>query len=148
LKLQRIFLKGEICYSTFKINLDSFIKFKKEADMISPETIEANRVHLESVKKRLKGVLDNFDKKNNISEPAKEFGEKGNAYNQKWVANEGNKATNKLLEDTEAALRRIQEGSYGVCVDCLKEINVDRLVARPEASRCVGCQTAKGLHVR
>ncbi|WP_283138375.1 TraR/DksA family transcriptional regulator [Rhizohabitans arisaemae] len=39
------------------------------------------------------------------------------------------------------ALRRIGEGTYGACVDCRKEVPEGRLEARPEASRCVVCQS-------
>ena len=40
----------------------------------------------------------------------------------------------------EAALRRINEGTYGLCVDCAKAVPEGRLEARPDASRCVACQ--------
>lgn len=39
--------------------------------------------------------------------------------------------------EVEAALRRIDEGSYGRCVDCGREIPAARLDARPEVQRCV-----------
>ena len=35
------------------------------------------------------------------------------------------------------ALKRIDEGTYGRCVDCGKELSDERLEARPEAARCV-----------
>lgn len=38
------------------------------------------------------------------------------------------------------ALKRIDEGSYGQCVDCGKPVPEGRLEARPEAARCVQCQ--------
>ncbi len=41
------------------------------------------------------------------------------------------------------ALRRIQEGSYGNCVDCGRGIPEGRLEARPEATRCVACQSKR-----
>ncbi len=41
------------------------------------------------------------------------------------------------------ALRRIQEGTYGTCVDCQAAIPEGRLEARPEASRCVKCQSKR-----
>jgi len=41
------------------------------------------------------------------------------------------------------ALRRIQEGTYGTCVDCRALIPEGRLEARPEASRCVKCQSKR-----
>ena len=40
----------------------------------------------------------------------------------------------------EAALQRIAEGSYGVCIDCGEDIPAARLHAAPEAARCVDCQ--------
>jgi DnaK suppressor protein len=48
-----------------------------------------------------------------------------------------------LTQRTEVvdAIQRVQEGSYGSCVDCGKPIPDGRLEARPEASRCVGCQS-------
>ncbi len=45
-----------------------------------------------------------------------------------------------FLRDTRAALRRMDEGTYGVCVDCEDEINPKRLTAVPWASRCIACQ--------
>ncbi len=42
--------------------------------------------------------------------------------------------------EVEAALARIEENSYGKCVDCRQDIPEDRLEARPEAARCVSCQ--------
>jgi DnaK suppressor protein len=42
-----------------------------------------------------------------------------------------------------AALQRIQEGSYGTCADCGRPIPEGRLEARPEATRCVACQSKR-----
>jgi RNA polymerase-binding transcription factor DksA len=46
------------------------------------------------------------------------------------------------LRDVEAALERIDRGTYGVCIDCDKDIEQERLNAVPAASRCYDCQTA------
>ena len=40
-----------------------------------------------------------------------------------------------------AALTRIEQHTYGRCVDCGGDIPEGRLDARPDASRCVGCQS-------
>jgi len=42
--------------------------------------------------------------------------------------------------EVEAALTRIDENTYGRCVDCGHDIPEGRLDARPDAARCVGCQ--------
>ena len=39
------------------------------------------------------------------------------------------------------ALARLDDGTFGTCVDCHAELSDDRLDARPEAARCVECQT-------
>jgi DnaK suppressor protein len=44
------------------------------------------------------------------------------------------------LNQVEAALRRIADGSYGQCIDCGVEIPSARLHAAPEAPRCIACQ--------
>ena len=44
------------------------------------------------------------------------------------------------LRDTEEALRRFEEGTYGVCTNCGREIPLERLEAMPHASRCLDCQ--------
>jgi DnaK suppressor protein len=42
-----------------------------------------------------------------------------------------------LLTEVEAALKRIEDGTYGRCVDCGKFIPEKRLEALPWAARCV-----------
>jgi DnaK suppressor protein len=46
----------------------------------------------------------------------------------------------------KAALARIDDGSYGVCVDCGQPISEARLQVRPEAARCVECQVKAEAH--
>lgn len=44
------------------------------------------------------------------------------------------------LDAIDAALRRIEDGVYGICVDCGAEIPAARLHAAPETARCLACQ--------
>ena len=43
------------------------------------------------------------------------------------------------LEDVEAALRRVADGTYGSCERCGKPISEARLEAMPTARRCLEC---------
>jgi DnaK suppressor protein len=43
------------------------------------------------------------------------------------------------LAAVDTALQRMDEGGYGVCVDCGTEIPEARLEARPLSIRCVAC---------
>ncbi|MGD0308668.1 MAG: TraR/DksA C4-type zinc finger protein [Acidobacteriota bacterium] len=49
----------------------------------------------------------------------------------------------KLLRAIEAALARIDDGSYGVCTMCGEEISVVRLKAVPWTSVCISCKEKK-----
>src|SRR6266446_5877738 len=46
------------------------------------------------------------------------------------------------LRNARAALRRIQEGSFGTCQECDQEIHPKRLAAVPFATFCIQCQEA------
>ncbi len=44
------------------------------------------------------------------------------------------------LDEIEAALERMHEGSYGVCEDCGKPLPMERLRAIPYARLCISCK--------
>jgi len=46
----------------------------------------------------------------------------------------------KLLKQVDAALRRFENGTYGLCVECNKPIDTARLKALPSADLCMDCQ--------
>jgi RNA polymerase-binding protein DksA len=43
------------------------------------------------------------------------------------------------LERLEAALQRMEEGTYGVCEACGQAIELERLAALPIATLCIAC---------
>ena len=43
------------------------------------------------------------------------------------------------LAEVDAALARVEDGTYGVCARCGRPIAEARLEARPTARTCVGC---------
>jgi DnaK suppressor protein len=45
-----------------------------------------------------------------------------------------------LLRNVRAALRRIEEGSFGVCLHCEEDISPKRLEAVPSTAFCIVCQ--------
>jgi DnaK suppressor protein len=46
----------------------------------------------------------------------------------------------KLLKEVQAAMNRVEEGTYGICLRCEEEIPEKRMKAVPWAAYCVGCQ--------
>jgi len=47
--------------------------------------------------------------------------------------------TAQSIRIIQAALNRIEDGSYGICESCGKAVGDARLAAVPEATRCVDC---------
>jgi DnaK suppressor protein len=47
--------------------------------------------------------------------------------------------TRQQLSQVDAALRRVDEGSYGQCEQCGQPIAAGRLEARPTATTCIAC---------
>ena len=52
--------------------------------------------------------------------------------------------TQNQLDQVEAALSRVAEGSFGRCMRCGKPIAPERLEALPWASHCIDCQRLIG----
>lgn len=46
-----------------------------------------------------------------------------------------------LLAKVDAALRKIEEGSFGECMNCGEDIGAARLKARPVAELCIECKS-------
>lgn len=45
----------------------------------------------------------------------------------------------KQLQDVLEALKKIENGTYGICENCHKEIDIERLRANPSAKNCIKC---------
>jgi DnaK suppressor protein len=46
-----------------------------------------------------------------------------------------------ILDDIEAALRKVEKGDFGICENCKKKISIERLNAMPWARYCIECQS-------
>lgn len=45
-----------------------------------------------------------------------------------------------LLKKVDKALKKIDDGEYGICESCGEEIGVKRLLARPVTDLCIKCK--------
>jgi DnaK suppressor protein len=43
------------------------------------------------------------------------------------------------LSDIDAALQRMDDGTYGVCTRCGQHVAIGRLEVRPQAAQCIDC---------
>lgn len=46
----------------------------------------------------------------------------------------------KLVAKVQTALKKIGEGTYGICESCAEPIGVKRLLARPVTTFCINCK--------
>ena len=51
--------------------------------------------------------------------------------------------TGRLIYHVDEALRRINDGSYGKCILCERQISKARLEAVPHARLCIECKSAE-----
>ncbi|HNW44380.1 MAG TPA: TraR/DksA family transcriptional regulator [Elusimicrobiales bacterium] len=54
----------------------------------------------------------------------------------------------KMLGDIEAALRKMEKGTYGLCEHCKNSIEKKRIKALPSARYCITCQSGTELKRR
>jgi DnaK suppressor protein len=52
----------------------------------------------------------------------------------------------KRLALINTALESLDDGGYGVCVDCSKDISAGRLRAKPYARLCIDCKSAREMN--
>ncbi len=46
----------------------------------------------------------------------------------------------KLIIKIKEALKRIDDGTFGICMECGEEISIKRLEARPVTTHCIECK--------
>jgi DnaK suppressor protein len=47
----------------------------------------------------------------------------------------------RLIFKMKEAIKRIDDGTFGICADCDEEISEKRLIARPVTTQCIECKT-------
>jgi DnaK suppressor protein len=67
-------------------------------------------------------------------------GDLSQQHHEEWIFLNRNTIDMKLLREISDSLRRIDEGSYGICMECEEPISTKRLDAVPWARYCVSCQ--------
>lgn len=100
--------------------------------------VEKYRKILEARQAELAGILRNRDAIT-IEKSPDALDEVQNAAERELAIRNLDRESN-LLRNVRAALRRIDEGTFGVCVHCEEEISPKRVNAVPWTPFCIGCQ--------
>ena len=94
---------------------------------------------LEEKKNSILGNLGKLQEDKNDDGPADEGDLSVSEVNQ-YMSFEMKSRDRKALRDIDEALRRIKDGSYGICNSCDIEISLARLKVFPTANLCIECK--------
>ena len=67
-------------------------------------------------------------------------GDLSQQHHEEWIFLNRNSIDMKLLREIADGLHRLEQGSYGICMECEEPISGKRLDAVPWARYCVTCQ--------
>ena len=121
-----------------------------ENQVVDQTTLDRVKASLTKEQIRLTNELANYSRKDyhesdRIGDKFPEYGDKPDENAQEISEYTATVAEERLLEDSlsdvEGALKRINEGGYGICKYCHNPINSKRLLARHTASSCIDCKT-------
>lgn len=111
-------------------------------DEITREQVDAARARLEELRAELEQLLDlseSGSKPVSLEEPIGRLS-RMDAMQQQELVKANRRQHEVRLQQVVAALRRIEDGSFGECRRCEEPIASSRLEARPEAPFCLDCQ--------
>lgn len=126
-KTQKVEAAAEVPQDAYKILRERLDKQRQEILDMYKQDIRAGQESADD------GTEDIVDRANN-------------AYNRELMFSLSDTERQMVIQ-IEAALRRMDEGTYGRCANCGSTINMRRLDAVPYARFCVDCQelAEKGL---
>src|SRR5580704_5070090 len=122
-----------------------------------PKTVNKNgaRTRFDQYQKALEAKVDELQRSMSAQKVAQvvsrldvpsDEGDLSQQSHEEWIFLNRNTLDIKLLREVQDALRRIEQGTYGVCYECEEPISVKRLEAVPWAKFCVSCQERIALH--
>ena len=104
------------------------------------------RSRLEDERRRVVDAIENIHTENpgSLADETEEptfqdnhLGDVATATFDREMASSLEENSTRVLAEIDAALERIDEGTYGLCVKCGKPIGVERLEALPWATLCI-----------
>ena len=104
------------------------------------------KARLENERKRLNGELEQLKSTVRPADERREgspFGKREEEATESFELERRLTLEKRLrdqLADVERALKKFEDGSYGLCDNCGKPINPERLEALPQATLCLECK--------
>lgn len=101
---------------------------------------------LHEERRKLRARLAGFDEETHIEVVPDDEGAAATRSLMEDLALDSRERRTQKLNDVEAALRRVDQGTYGICENCGKEIGERRLQALPWARLCLACAETQQRH--
>jgi DnaK suppressor protein len=111
-------------------NMKNGLKFATYRKMLEKKAEEVRRSMSAQKAAQVVGRLDVPSDEGDLSQQ----------HHEEWIFLNRNTIDMKLLREISDALVRIEQGTYGVCLECEEPISAKRLEALPWARYCVSCQ--------
>jgi DnaK suppressor protein len=89
-------------------------------------------------------TVENMDEDENFPDPSDRASMESNRNSVLRIRDRERKLIFKIQE----ALRRLDEGNYGICEECGEEIGIERLKARPMTTLCIECKSSQEIEER
>jgi len=121
---------------------------KVDAEFLAEQKklLEVRKVQL--LKELKADGVKNIHSSNEYDAKFPDFGDKEDENAAEVAAFEGNLTMEKNLEvslfNVDKALKKLEEGNYGLCEKCGTMINPERLRAFPSATACMNCKKKIG----
>ena len=102
------------------------------------------RASLEEERTQLQHQLEELDRDSGDLGFDENFADSGQVGAQQGEQATLSRSLQEQLDEVDAALRKMDEGTYGRCDNCGKEIQEARLEAIPAARHCIDCASTLG----
>ncbi len=110
--------------------------------MVAKTHLETIKQELLARKKVLEEELDRLSKEPVSDNQSQDDGDQAVSSTLETLRNSIQNTEYEEYIRIDAALKSIENGSYGMCQDCDQEISEKRLKYYPNAQRCLACQEA------
>lgn len=140
---RKVIMKKNIKPKT-KLAPKPVLKAKPVKQREPAKAIEDTEIYQQKLEELRDQLLATVKKKKEEAIPEAEVGDEGDVAMrslQRDLVFEQTDNEHRLLDEVEAALRRIEKGVYGVCEANGEKITIARLKVIPYARYCINCQS-------
>ena len=117
-----------------------FSKKKEPSTMINKSELVKIKQDLLQRKKDIEQELQHLSNEKMVDGQSQDDGDQVVSLTMETLRNSLQGAEYQEYNNIVAALRSIEDGTYGICQECGQQISQTRLKYNPNARRCISCQ--------